>query len=90
MAAAPAPPQRRVRVYDRPVHHDPLLWAGLVLGVALVLMGPPTGSSSGSGVVVSVVLRFVAGVGIAAFFGGFVRNLVRALAHDDDKGQEDA
>lgn len=86
--AAPAPPRPRARVFERPVHHDPLLWAGLAVGVALVVMAPPTGLGAVDAVV-SVALRFLGGLATAAFFGGFVRNLVRAITGEDVPGQED-
>jgi hypothetical protein len=91
--ADPAPPRpepraRRPRAFDRPVTRDPLLWSGVALGVALVVMSPP-GDVSWAGALLDVVYSLVAGMGIAAFFGGFARNLLRALSDDDDPDPEE-
>ena len=74
--------QRRWWVFDRPVLHDPLLWAGLATGMVLLLLSPPAVASRWYVVLGELVLRMLAGVVLAGAFGGFVRNLVRGLEPD--------
>ena len=74
--------QRRWWVFDRPVLHDPLLWARLATGMVLLLLSPPAVASRWYVVLGELVLRMLAGVVLAGAFGGFVRNLVRGLEPD--------
>ena len=75
--------------FDRPVLRDPLLWAGLLLGLALVLLSPPTVTARWFVVLAETVGRVGAGVVLAGVFGGAVRNLLRALEADPPTSAEE-
>lgn len=74
--------QRQWWAFDRPILRDPLLWAGIATGMALVVLSPPTVAARWHVVLGELLGRLVVGIVLAGVFGGFVRNLLRALEQD--------